>query len=260
MNMRAGDTAGSSNSQEPNIHMRKSPLQEQIALVTGAARGIGEAIARRLAGMGARVVLTARDEDRLRHVQASIAESGGQADVAPCDLIAPDAIDALAARVRALGRCDILVNCAGTGHIGRPLWEMDPADFDQVLHTNLRAPFLLMRALAPVMIESGGGHIVNISSLAGKNPLPRGAAYAASKWGLNGLTVSAAEELRDHGVRVSLVCPGSVNTRFGGAGDDPAKAARKLQPEDIAEVVATIVTQPPQSFISEVLMRPARKP
>jgi NADP-dependent 3-hydroxy acid dehydrogenase YdfG len=111
-----------------------------------------------------------------------------------------------------------------------------------------------------MMIEAGRGHIVNISSLAGKNPLPGGAAYAASKWGLNGLTVSAAEELRDQGIRVSLVCPGSVNTHFGGAGDDPGKAARRLQPDDIADVVATIVIQPAQSFISEVLMRPARKP
>jgi 3-oxoacyl-[acyl-carrier protein] reductase len=241
------------------MQTQERPLDQQVALVTGAGRGIGEAIAVRLARMGARVVLTARDESRLRQVAAAIGDGGGQAEIAPCDLLDQTAVEGLAARVRALGRCDILVNCAGIGEIGPPLWETDAASFDQVIGTNLRAPFLLMRALAPLMIAARRGHIVNISSLAGKNPLPNGAVYAASKWGLNGLSISAAEELRGHGIRVSLVSPGSVNTHFGGSGGDAAKAARKLQPEDIAEVVATIVTQPPQSFISEVLMRPAQK-
>lgn len=242
------------------MQTQDTALRQQIAVVTGAARGIGEAIARRLAKMGARVVLTARDRTRLGEVEASIREGGGEAEAVVCDLLDGGAVERLAGRIRSLGRCDILVNCAGTGEIGRPLWETDPASFDRVLGTNLRAPYLLMRALAPLMIEAGRGHIVNISSLAGKNPLANGAAYAASKWGLNGLTVSAAEELRAHGVRVSLVSPGSVNTHFGGRSGDAAKAARKLQPEDVAEVVASIVTQAPQCFVSEVLMRPAQKP
>jgi 3-oxoacyl-[acyl-carrier protein] reductase len=110
------------------------------------------------------------------------------------------------------------------------------------------------------MIEHQSGHIVNISSLAGKNPLPNGAAYAASKWALNGLTYSVAEELRQHHIRVSVVAPGSVNTDFGSGGSDDAKATRKLQPSDVADVVALLVQQAPQSFISEVLMRPTTKP
>jgi len=126
-----------------------------------------------------------------------------------------------------------------------------------MMDTNLRAPYLMIRGFAPFMIAAGRGHIVNISSLAGHNPLKNGAAYAASKWGLNGLTYSVAEELRDHGIRVSVIAPGSVNTEFGGRGKD---GSWKVQPDDVANVVALIVTQSQQSFVSEVLLRPARKP
>jgi NAD(P)-dependent dehydrogenase (short-subunit alcohol dehydrogenase family) len=108
------------------------------------------------------------------------------------------------------------------------------------------------------MIKGGGGHIINISSLAGKNPLPNGAAYAASKWGLNGLTYSLAEELRGHNIRASLICPGSTNTDL--SPHEGKQAARMLQPDDIAHVVAMLVTQAPQSFASEVLLRPTTKP
>lgn len=110
-----------------------------------------------------------------------------------------------------------------------------------------------------MMIRAGQGHIINISSLAGKNALPNGAAYAASKWGLNGLTYSVAEELRGHGIRVAVVCPGSVYTDFGGprAGRN---ADKMLHAEDVAHVVAMLVTQAPQSFASEVLLRPTQKP
>jgi NAD(P)-dependent dehydrogenase (short-subunit alcohol dehydrogenase family) len=147
---------------------------------------------------------------------------------------------------------------------GRPLHEVTPEEWDLVFNTNLRGPFLMIRALAPLMIAARYGHIINISSLAGKNPLPRGAAYAASKWGLNGLTYSVAEELRQYNIRVSAVAPGSINTDFddhegrgAASGKDPKK---KLQPDDIAAVVASLVTQSPQSFISEVLIRPTQKP
>jgi len=126
------------------------------------------------------------------------------------------------------------------------------------MNTNLRGVYYCMRSFAPMMIRARCGHIVNISSLAGKNALPNGAAYAASKWGLNGLSYSAAEELRGHNIRVSVVCPGSVNTDLSPhQGKDPKKM---LQPEDVAQVVAMLVTQEPQSFVSEVLLRPTQKP
>lgn len=235
------------------------PLESQIALVTGAARGAGEAIARKLAVMGAQVVLVARDRERLNEVCRSIEESGGRAAVLVCDLTDAAAVAALGEQVaREYGRCDILVNNAGVGQDSKPLHEMEPAEWDRVFHTNLRGPYLMIRAIAPLMIAAQAGHIINISSLAGRNPLPNGAAYSASKWGLNGLTYSVAEELRRYRIRVSAVAPGSINTHFGGdSGKDPAK---KLQPEDVAAVVAMLVTQAPQSFVSEVLMRPTQKP
>jgi NAD(P)-dependent dehydrogenase (short-subunit alcohol dehydrogenase family) len=208
--------------------------------------------------MGATVVLVARDLAQLESVSGEIADRGGRAAVAAYDLLNPEAIRQLGEDVAAkYGRCDVLVNNAGIGNRGRPLWEMPVEEWDVLMATNLRAPYLMIRAFAPMMIAAGRGHIVNISSLAGKGPLPSGAAYSASKWGLNGLTYSVAEELRGHGVRVSVVAPGSVNTQFGGGSGKDASIA--LQPEDIAEVVASLVTQSPQSFISEVLVRPTKK-
>jgi len=127
-----------------------------------------------------------------------------------------------------------------------------------VLNTNLRGVYFCIRAFAPMMIRARSGHIINISSLAGKNALPNGAAYAASKWGLNGLSYSVAEELRTHNIRVSVVCPGSVDTELSPhAGKDKAKM---LQPADVAHAVAMLVTQAPQSFVSEILLRPTQKP
>jgi len=235
-------------------------LKGQVALVTGAGSGIGAAISRRLAAMGASVVLAARNLTHLERVQQAITADGGSAQAARLDLLDERSVANLAEEVeRNYQRCDILVNNAGIGLIGKPLYEMTPAEWDQQMATNLRGPYLMIRAFAPIMIRAGSGHIVNISSLAGHNPLPNGAAYSASKWGLNGLTYSVAEELRPHGIRVSVVAPGSVNTHFGGvsSGKNPDK---KIQPGDVAHVVAMLVTQAPQSFVSEVLLRPTQKP
>jgi NAD(P)-dependent dehydrogenase (short-subunit alcohol dehydrogenase family) len=151
----------------------------------------------------------------------------------------------------------VLVNNAGVGGPASLLHELEPESWDVIFNTNIRGVFYMLRAIVPLMLDAGG-HIVNISSLAGKNPLPRGAAYSASKWALNGLSYSIAEELRPHGIRVSVVCPGSVNTEFSPhLGKDPDKM---LHPNDIAHVVAMLVTQRPQSFVSEVLLRPTQKP
>ena len=154
--------------------------------------------------------------------------------------------------------CDILINNAGVGSFKGPLHSLPQEDWDQIFNTNLRGVFFCLRAFAPIMIRARSGHIVNISSLAGKNALPNGAAYAASKWGLNGLSYSVAEELREFGIRVSVVCPGSTNTEFSPhAGKDPR---RMLQPSDVAHAVQMLVTQSPESFCSEVLLRPTMRP
>jgi 3-oxoacyl-[acyl-carrier protein] reductase len=237
-----------------------APLSNQVAVVTGAARGIGEAIAIRFAHMGATVVLTARDQSRLGEVKAGIEQNGGKALVQPCDLTDEKAVAALGERVgQEYGRCDILVNNAGVGVLRKPLIDLPVAEWDQMMHTNLRGPYLMIRSFAPMMIAARYGHIINISSLAGKNILPEGAAYSASKWGLNGLTYSVAEELRGYNVRASVVLPGSVNTQFGGPGSTKDRT-RMVQPDDVAQVVAMLVTQPPTSFVSEVLLRPTMKP
>jgi 3-oxoacyl-[acyl-carrier protein] reductase len=237
-----------------------APLSNQVAVVTGAARGIGEAIAIRLARMGATVVLTARDQARLGEVKAGIEQQGGKALVQPCDLTDEKAVAALGERVRQeYGRCDILVNNAGLGVLRKPLIDLPVAEWDQMMHTNLRGPYLMIRSFAPMMIAAKYGHIINISSLAGKNVLPEGAAYAASKWGLNGLTYSVAEELRGYNVRASVIAPGSVNTQFGGPGSTKDRT-RMVQADDVAQVVAMLVTQPPTSFVSEVLLRPTMRP
>lgn len=233
-------------------------LSGQIAIVTGAGRGIGRTVSKGLAVLGATVLLVGRNTSPLMEIKGEIEATGGQAETYPLDLRQGEDITAFAASVKAQhGRCDILVNNAGIGVFGKPLHETSPESWDSMMSTNLRAPYFMIRGFAPLMIEAGRGHIINISSLAGHNPLRNGAAYAASKWGLNGLTYSVAEELRDYGIRVSAIAPGSVNTDFGGSGKD---GSWKIQPEDVANVVALIVTQSPQSFVSEVLLRPARKP
>jgi NAD(P)-dependent dehydrogenase (short-subunit alcohol dehydrogenase family) len=236
-----------------------SDLQGKVAVITGAGRGIGAAMAARLAQMGAAVVLCGRTAGPLRTTVDAISKTGGRAEAGECDVTNLRSVEALAAKVdQTFGRIDILVNNAGVGGFGGPLHQLPPESWDQVLNTNLRGVYYCMRAFAPMMIRARDGHIVNISSLAGKNALPNGAAYAASKWGLNGLTYSVAEELRVHNIRVSVVCPGSVDTDLNPhAGKDHSKM---LRPEDVAHVVAALVTQAPQSFVSEVLLRPTQKP
>lgn len=237
-----------------------SPLTEQVAVVTGASRGIGAAIARKLCSLGAHVVLIARDRNRLESVRGEITSSGGKAEAHACDLTDAVQIEALAQSVLAKHRrCDILVNNAGIGSFARPLHETTAKEFDATISTNLRAPYLLLRAFAPAMIDARRGHIINIGSLAGKNPVVNAAAYAGSKWGLNGMMVSAAEELRQYQVRISLISPGSVLTEFGSGLAAEKSALGAIQPDDIAEIVALLATEADQCFISEVLVRPTLK-
>jgi 3-oxoacyl-[acyl-carrier protein] reductase len=234
-------------------------LNGQVAVVTGGGRGIGLGIAQRLAAMGAVTVITGRSQATLDRAAQSIRGIGGRCEAIPADVQELRSVEALAARIQqTFGRCDILVNNAGIGGFGGPLHELPPEKWDSVLNTNLRGVFYCVRAFVPMMIRARYGHIVNISSIASKNPLPHGAVYAASKWGLNGLSYSIAEELRGDNIRVSVVCPGSTLSELSPhAGRDPDKM---LRPSDVAHVVAMLVTQAPQSFASEVVLRPTQKP
>ncbi len=237
----------------------RQPLSSQVALVTGAGRGIGAAISKQLAHLGATVVLCSRTQKDLDSVADSISLQGGKAVALACDVSDLGSVQNLATEVdKVHGRLDILVNNAGVGAFAGPLHEMTPQDWEKVLNINLRGVFYCIRAFAPLMIRQGGGHIVNVSSLAGKNALPNGAAYAASKWGLNGLSYSVAEELRAKNIRVSVVCPGSVDTDL--SPHEGKNTSKMLKPGDVAHVVGMLVTQAPQSFVSEVLIRPTQKP
>ena len=238
--------------------MKENTLDGQVAWITGASRGIGLAIARRLGRMGARVAICARSEERLQPAASLLRSEGIEVLAAAADVTRAAEVAALARKIQEeLGPIDILVNNAGIG-LFAPFYKQSEADFDSAMNTNLKSAFLTSLAVAPEMIRRKAGHIINVSSLAGKHTFANGAIYCASKWGLMGLTGCMAEDLRGYGVRVSAVCPGSVATEFSPhAGKDPSLM---LQADDIAHAVAALVTQAPGSFISEVQMRPTRKP
>ena len=239
--------------------MTPSNLQNKVAVVTGGSRGIGASIARKLASMASTVVICGRNQSDLQQTASSISSQGGRCEALVCDVGDLHSVEQLAQSVLTnFGRIDVLVNNAGLGAFSSPLHTLNPDEWDRVMNTNLRAVYYTIRAFAPRMIEQNSGDIINISSIASKNALPNGAVYSASKWGLNGLTYSVAEELRSHNIRVSLVCPGSVDTDLSphtGKNKD-----RMLKPEDVAHVVAMLVTKAPQSFASEVVLRPTQKP
>jgi 3-oxoacyl-[acyl-carrier protein] reductase len=234
------------------------PLAQSVAVVTGGSRGIGRAIALRLASLGAGVAICGRDQAALSSTAQEIGKSGVRVHAQIADVTrAADITDLVSKTEAALGCISILVNNAGIGLFG-PAHEKSEEEWDRVVNTNLKSVFLVSRAVAPSMIRRGSGDIINISSLAGKNAFAGGGIYCASKWGVQGLSACMAEDLRSHGIRVSVICPGSVATEFSGRG---AKDASKvLTAEDVAHAVAMVVTQGPQSFISEVHLRPVRKP
>lgn len=237
----------------------EQPLHGQVAVVTGGGRGIGAGISRRLAALGTTVVLCGRTHAPLDATAAAILQAGGNCEAAECDVSRLESVEALAKHVESsFGRLNILVNNAGVGGVRVPLHRFPPEVWDEVMNTNLRGVYYTIRSFVPLMLRSGGGHIVNISSLAGKNALPNGACYAASKWGLNGLSYSVAEELRGQNIRVSVICPGSTLSDWGHHGGKDLK--KLLLPEDVAHAVAMIITQAPQSFVSEILLRPTLKP
>jgi NADP-dependent 3-hydroxy acid dehydrogenase YdfG len=235
-----------------------TPLQGKVALITGASRGIGFSIAESLARLGAKVAICGRDPKRLDEAADKLSAQNATVFATTADVTRAGEIASLVQDTeKNLGPIGIVVNNAGVGYFG-PLQDANEANWDLVLDTNLKSVFLVTKAVAAGMIERRSGHIINIASLAGKNAFKNGALYCASKWGLMGFTECAAEDLRGFGIRVSAICPGTVHTDFSPhRGKDTQKM---LQPEDIAHAVEMIVTQAPQSFISEILLRPTQKP
>jgi 3-oxoacyl-[acyl-carrier protein] reductase len=229
---------------------------DHVALVTGGNRGIGKAIATRLATLGASVAICGRDEQTLNATANELRATGARIYSQRADVTSACDIDAMVKQTEAaLGPISILVNNAGMGLFG-PVQDKSEQEWDTVINTNLKSIFLVSRRVIPGMIQRKRGDIINISSLAGKNTFAGGGIYCASKWAVQGLSGCMAEDLRGHGIRVSTVCPGSVATEFSGP-KDPRKV---LTPQDVAHAVAMIATQGPQSFLSEVHLRPVAKP
>jgi NAD(P)-dependent dehydrogenase (short-subunit alcohol dehydrogenase family) len=235
-------------------------LKGKTALVTGGTRGIGRAVAERLLVAGASVAICGRTEES---VASAVEEMSTQFSTGGLSVVGRAADVRSEVEVRALfewldgvqGGLDILVNNAGIG-IFKDLASLQPDEWNALIGTNLTGVYNCCHQALPRMRERGGGWIVNISSLAGKNPFAGGAAYNATKFGLCGMSEAILLDHRYEGVKVSTVLPGSVSTDFGRAG----KADWKIAPEDIAETVATILGMPERTLISHVEVRPSRPP
>jgi 3-oxoacyl-[acyl-carrier protein] reductase len=232
-------------------------IEKQVAVVTGAGRGIGRAIAIELGRLGAQVVLVARTSTQLEEAGRAI---GANASVMPANVRNREELQRLFEQVAAaIGPVDILVNAAGLGIFG-PVVDFKDEDFETLIETNLRGIFFTCRYVLPSMIERKRGHIINIASIAGKVGSATRAVYCASKFGVVGFTESLAEEVRQHGIRASVICPGSTDTGFSSSETAGKVRGRMLRPADVAHAVRMIVTQEPNSFISEIIMRPTQKP
>jgi NAD(P)-dependent dehydrogenase (short-subunit alcohol dehydrogenase family) len=240
------------------------PLAGQVALVTGASSGLGRATAVALAQAGADLALLARGQQDLQQVAAEVEQAGRRALVLVVDLADAQALVGAVARVvEALGRIDVLVNAAGTDVPG-PVAELAVQDFDRVVAVNLRAPFVLAKAVVPHMRAAGGGTIVNVSSVAGKRGWANAAAYCASKFGLTGLTQALAAEGRTHGIRACVLYPGAMATSWGVWSPDEREqaqggrppASKALPPQEVAALVVWLAAAPAELVLNEAVVSP----
>jgi len=238
-----------------------SELNDRVALVTGATRGIGRAIAEGLVAEGAKVYICGRDagflKDALEKLEAAAPgrTDGMVADVrqyADCQKLVHAAADRF-------GGLDILVNNAGIG-VFKLVDQLTVEEWDDTLATNLSGVFYCCHEAIPLMRKRGGGYIFNISSLAGVNPIPAGAAYNASKFGLNGFSEALMQDVRYDGIRVSYLMPGSVDTDFAAAVGAKPRETWKLTPADIAKAVIDLYKFPRTALASRIEMRPAQPP
>jgi 3-oxoacyl-[acyl-carrier protein] reductase len=233
-------------------------LEGKVAVVTGGTRGIGLEIARSLAQAGAAVAVCGRSQSGVDRAVKELADTGGRvlgyaADVSNADAVARF----FQAVVQDLQKVDILINNAGLA-VFRPTAELSVQDWHTVVDTNLSGVFYCCHEALPLMRKQGAGWIINISSLAGKNPFAGGAAYNASKFGLNGFSEAMMLDHRNENIRVSYIMPGSVDTEFSPR--KPAGASWKIAPQDIAEIVMSILSLPERTLVSRVEVRPSRPP
>lgn len=244
--------------------MTETP-EQKVGLVTGGSRGIGRAITEALLGGDSddgdwKVYFCSKDDESVATALAALEERfSGRVFGRVCDVGSQDEVDGLVEWVsNQAGRIDLLVNNAGIGHFG-PVDQIDGDDWRRVVRINLNGAFYAIHAVAPIMKQQGSGWIINIASIAAKNPFAGGAVYNASKFGLLGLSEASMLDLRPHGIRVSAIMPGSVATEFShpkpGSSDD-----WKIAPEDIARTVMDLLRYPDRTLPSRIEIRPTQPP
>ncbi|MCC6990389.1 MAG: SDR family oxidoreductase [Acidobacteria bacterium] len=233
-----------------------------IVLITGGTRGIGYAVAEALLARGDSVVVTSTTDDGAQRAEASLAAGANDATRVlgvMCDVRDRAAVHRMVATVvQRFGGLDVLVNNAGVG-VGAPVEALSEEEWNRLIGINLTGVFHCCQAALAPLKARGGGWIVNVSSLAGKNPFAGGAAYCAAKAGVDAFSEALMQEVRHDGIRVSHVCPGSVATGFNGR--EPAAGADwKLHPEDVAQVIVDLLGHAGRSLPSRIEIRPSRPP
>jgi 3-oxoacyl-[acyl-carrier protein] reductase len=236
-------------------------LTGKVAAITGGTRGIGYCVAAALLAEGARAFICGRSESSLRKALSALEACGpGRVDGAVVDVRSyADCRRFIQQAVERFGGLDLLINNAGIG-IMKPVDQLTPDEWDAVIETNLSAAFYCSREAIPLFRRRGGGYIFNISSLAGVNPFAGGAAYNASKFGLNGFSEAMMQDVRYDGTRVSYIMPGSVDTDFAAEPGTKPREAWKLTGEDVAKAVLDLYRFPSRALASRVEMRPAQPP
>lgn len=233
-------------------------MEYRTAVVTGGTKGIGRAVAEALLQRGLRVFICARSKAGISEAVRELSEHGSVAGEV-CDVRSEEQVRMMLEEcVRVFGGVDVLVNNAGVGMFGRTVEETGPSDFRKIVETNLLGVYYACHFAIPLMKERGG-YIINVSSLAGQNAHPKMAAYNASKFGLNGFTEALMQEVRHDGIKVSYICPGSVNTEFGGD-EVSAEKAWQLQGPDIAQAVVDLLDFAPNALPSKIEIRPSKPP
>jgi NAD(P)-dependent dehydrogenase (short-subunit alcohol dehydrogenase family) len=237
-----------------------SPLTEHVALITGASRGIGRAVALCLAQAGATLVVAARTEPELATVAGMIRTSGVDALSVPTDVTDDRQLEALIATTLArFGHIDILVNNAGGGPPRAPIVKAPIRDWEWTVRLNLWAPMVLTKLVLPSMIARRSGTIVNICSVAGLTGKSGEAAYTAAKFGLRGFSQSLFEEVREYGIKVSTICPGYVDTSLIPP-NRRVDRSKMLSPEDVAQAVYEVIVSSARCCPLEIILQPQHDP
>jgi 3-oxoacyl-[acyl-carrier protein] reductase len=250
---------------------KSSSIENKVAIVTGGTRGIGRAIASRLLADGARVAICGIRQKSVDDALDFLAPPdhpttrdrvlGMAADISKLE----DVRRFVSAVTGQFGAIDILINNAGVG-LFRSVADLTPEEWQRMIGVNLTGAYYCCHEILPIFIQRGGGDVVNISSLAGKNAFAGGAGYNASKFGLNGFAEALMQDHRNAGVRVTTIMPGSVDTEFGGSSGTgsssraPGSNAWKIAPDDIAEIVVNVLRMPRRTTISQIEVRPSRPP